>query len=147
MKIHSLTPILNVSSVVDSLLWFERLGWRRSFTYNEGGMIDGAELRNEHGDAGFAGLCAGEAQLFLCQDGQGLRGGAPARFLGDEAAGAMWMSLWLGSPAEVDEAHALALAHGITVLWPPTDEPWGVRECRIMHPDGHVFRLSAGLGE
>ena len=147
MKIHSITPILNVTSVPDSILWFERLGFARSFTHNQGGMIDAAELQNADGPATFGGLCAGEAQLFLCQDGQGLRGGKPARFDGDDDVGANWMSLWLGSPAEVDEAHALAVANGVTVLWPPTDEPWGVRECRIMHPDGHVFRLGAGLGE
>ena len=25
---------------------------------------------------------------------------------------------------------------------PPTDEPWGVREMHVRHPDGHVFRIS-----
>jgi hypothetical protein len=29
---------------------------------------------------------------------------------------------------------------------PPTDEPWGVREMHVRHPDGHVFRISKGLG-
>jgi hypothetical protein len=28
---------------------------------------------------------------------------------------------------------------------PPTDEPWGVREMHIRHPDGHVFRISKGI--
>ena len=27
-----------------------------------------------------------------------------------------------------------------TYTWPPTDEPWGVRELHVRHPDGHVFR-------
>ena len=27
---------------------------------------------------------------------------------------------------------------------PPTDEPWGVREMHVRHPDGHVFRISKG---
>jgi len=105
------------------------------------------EMLNERGEPTFGSVCSGEMQLFLCKDGQGLRGGKPARFDGDDDTGAMWLSLWLGSPADVDEAHARAVAQGVTVLWPPTDEPWGVRECRIMHPDGHVFRLSSGLGE
>lgn len=30
---------------------------------------------------------------------------------------------------------------------PPTDEPWGVREMHVRHPDGHVFRISRGMGE
>ena len=57
------------------------------------------------------------------------------------------MSWWLPSPADVDAAHALALHHGMTVTWPPTDEPWGVREFHLRHPDGHTFRVGAGLHE
>jgi hypothetical protein len=33
----------------------------------------------------------------------------------------------------------------VNISWPPTDEPWGVRECRLVHPDGHTFRVSAPL--
>ena len=40
-----------------------------------------------------------------------------------------------------------AVAQGLIVTWPPTDEPWGVREFHLRHPDGHMFRVSAGLGE
>jgi hypothetical protein len=29
----------------------------------------------------------------------------------------------------------------------PTDEPWNVREFHLRHPDGHTFRVSAGLEE
>jgi uncharacterized glyoxalase superfamily protein PhnB len=57
------------------------------------------------------------------------------------------MTWWLASLAEVDAAHQLALEHGLMVTWPPTDEPWGVREFHLRHPDGHTFRLSAGLEE
>lgn len=143
MNITGITPILNVSSVVDSVHWFERLGWARGFAHNAGGMLEPGALSNEHGQATFGSVCAGEGQIFLCQDAQGLRGGKPARFDGDDDTGATWMSLWLKTPAEVDAAHALAVANGVTVLWPPTDEPWGVRECRLMHPDGHVLRVGA----
>lgn len=55
------------------------------------------------------------------------------------------MSWWLRTPAEVDEIHRSALAKGIVVIWPPTDEPWGVRECRLREPDGHTFGISAPL--
>jgi hypothetical protein len=27
----------------------------------------------------------------------------------------------------------------------PTDEPWGVREFHLRHPDGHTFQVSSGL--
>jgi uncharacterized glyoxalase superfamily protein PhnB len=53
------------------------------------------------------------------------------------------MSWWVKTPNEIDAAHALALKHNLAVTRPPTDEPWGVRECRIVHPDGHTFRISA----
>jgi uncharacterized glyoxalase superfamily protein PhnB len=56
------------------------------------------------------------------------------------------MSWWVESPAEVDAQHASAVAQGLTVTWPPTDEPWGVREFHLRHPDGHTFRVSAGIG-
>jgi uncharacterized glyoxalase superfamily protein PhnB len=57
------------------------------------------------------------------------------------------MSWWVDSPAAVDATHKLALEQGLTVTWPPTNEPWGVRECHIQHPDGHTFRVSAGIEE
>ena len=55
------------------------------------------------------------------------------------------MSWFVSSPAEVDAIHQLALERGVTVTWPPTDEPWGVREFHIQHPDGHIFRVGAGI--
>lgn len=147
MNVTSITPILNVSDIGASLRWFAELGWQRGFAWNAGGTLAENAIGNEHGPATFASVCAGQVQIFLCLDGQGLRGGNPPRMDGDDDVGATWMSLWLPSPAEVDAAHARAVAAGVLVLWPPTDEPWGVRECRIMHPDGHVFRLSADLPE
>lgn len=146
MNLTAITPILNVSDVVKSLHWFEALGWKRGFTFNPGGMIAGAKDSNDAGPARFASVCSGAAEIFLCLDAQGLRGGKPARFDGDDDTGATWMSWWLKTPAEVDACHAQAQKLGITVLWPPTNEPWGVRECRLMHPDGHVFRVSASIG-
>lgn len=26
------------------------------------------------------------------------------------------------------------------------EKPWGVREMHLCHPDGHVFRISRGIG-
>jgi len=146
MNVRSLTPILNVSDVPASLAWFESLGWKRAFTWNDGGMIDDAADGNRHGAAHFGGICSGECTILLCGGGQGSRGTPPPRPVGDDDdTGGVWMSWWLDSPAAVDEAHALAVERGVCVVWPPTDEPWGVRECRIVHPDGHTFRISAGL--
>jgi len=134
MKVKHLTPILNVSNIVESFAWFEKLGWQKGWDWGD--------------PPTFGGVCNGEVEIFLCQDGQGSRGGPTPRHLGfNDDTGGVWMSWWLSSPAEVDAAHARALEQGLTVTWPPTDEPWGVRECHIQHPDGHTFRVSAGIEE
>ena len=54
------------------------------------------------------------------------------------------MSIWVD---DVDAIHAHCVANGIEVTFPPTDEPWGVREMHVRHPDGHVFRISKGTGD
>jgi uncharacterized glyoxalase superfamily protein PhnB len=146
MEIKGITPILNVSDVPVAIAWFEKLGWTRGFTYNECGAIENAADSNEHGAAGFAGICNGNGEIFLCLDGQGSRGGPQPRHASGDDTGGVWMSWWLASPAEVDALHAVAVRQGCTIAYPPTDEPWGVREFHLVHPDGHTFRVSAGIG-
>lgn len=131
MNVRELTPILNVSSLAESFAWFEKLGWHKAFDWQDEGS--------------FGGVVSGECKIFLCRDCQGARGGPEPREPWDNQAGSVWMTWWLDSPAAVDAAYAQAQAHGVTTLWPPTDMPWSVRECHIRHPDGHTFRVSAGL--
>jgi hypothetical protein len=121
MAVERVTPILNVASVADSQRWFEALGWSRGFSW-------------PHGDPApdFGSVCIGATEIFLCQDGQGGRGEQGA-----------WMTWWVPTLAQVDLVHALAMSLGAGVAKPPTDEPWGVREFHLRHPDGHVFRVSA----
>jgi uncharacterized glyoxalase superfamily protein PhnB len=145
MPIHNVVPILNVSSVPASFAWFEALGWKRGFSWNDGGMIASGADRNEQGDAGFGSVCSGEAEIFLCHGGQGSRGTIVPRFPGDDAIDGVWMSWWLDTLAEVDNLYATALQHKMMVTMPPTNEPWGVREFHLRHPDGHTFRVSAAL--
>ena len=147
MAVRSVTPVLNVSSLPDSFAWFEALGWSRGFSWNEGGMIANAADRNEHGEAGFGSVCSHDAQIFLCRGGQGSRGTVMPRWPGDDETDGVWMSWWMDSPADVDALHATAVRHGMTVTMPPTDEPWRVREFHLRHPDGHMFRISAGLDD
>ena len=71
---------------------------------------------------------SGSSEIFLCRGGQG--------GLGEHG---VWLSIWV---ADVDAVHATCDRHGITVLQTPRDEPWGVREMLIEHPDGHTFRIS-----
>ena len=60
MAIKGVTPVLNVSDVPRSLAWFESLGWKRGFTWNDGGMIEGAGDRTARGDAHVGSVCADE---------------------------------------------------------------------------------------
>ncbi len=131
INVHHVTPILNVSNLEQSLAWFEKLGWRKAW---------------DHGDPPtFGAVICGTSEIFLCQDCQGFRGGPMPREAWDNQAGSTWMTWWVGSPAEVDAAHALAVKLGFIAPWPPTDMPWSVRECHIRHPDGHTFRVSARI--
>ncbi|MEZ6002894.1 MAG: VOC family protein [Planctomycetota bacterium] len=142
MQIHQVTPILNVRDVPASLEFFEALGWQRTFAWNDAGMIEGAASSNAAGPAQFAGMCVAKSQLFLCRDGQGGRGG-PGQ---DPDQTGVWMSWWMSSPAEVDALYQRAGELGFETPMAPRNEPWGVREFWLRHPDGHTFRVSAGLG-
>jgi uncharacterized glyoxalase superfamily protein PhnB len=148
MPIKGVTPVLNVSSVGDSFVWFELLGWQRGFSWNEAGLIGegpSAPDKNEHGAAGFGSVCAGGANIFLCCGAQGSRGTIMPAFPGDDQTDGVWMSWWMDSAAEVDALHAIAVGNGMTVTYLPTDEPWGVREFHLRHPDAHMFRIGAGI--
>jgi len=136
MTIHAVTPILNVASVLESQAWFEKLGWSRGFTWPE----------NDPAPS-FGAVRSGKAEVFLCVGGQGSRGTIMPRFPGDDVTDGVWMSWWVSSPAEVDALHQTALSHAFIVTYPPTNEQWGVREFHLRHPDGHMFRVSAGLSD
>jgi uncharacterized glyoxalase superfamily protein PhnB len=133
MKVQGLTPILNVSNIEESFAWFTKLGWEKVWDWGE--------------PPSFGAVRSGRSEIFLCQNCQGSRDGPMPQFVGDDEAGGVWMSWWLESPAEVDAAYQLALKQGATVTMPPTGEPWSVREFHLRHPDGHTFRVGAGLEE
>lgn len=135
-SVQAITPILNVSNIPASIAWFEKLGWRKGFVWPE-----------DDPDPGFGSVCTDKAEIFLCRGAQGSRGTIAPRFPGDDETDGVWMSWWLPSPQDVDRVHAEALAQGMIVTHPPTDELWQVREFHLRHPDGHMFRVSAGLGE
>jgi catechol 2,3-dioxygenase-like lactoylglutathione lyase family enzyme len=137
-EVERVVPILNVSDIHDSFVWFEKLGWRKGFEWKAHPSDDAP---------GFGSVQAAGCEIFLCRDGQGSRGrGTNQRTFGpdgDETADkGAWMSIWVD---DVDAVHERCVAQGLDITHPPTDEPWGVRECHIRHPDGHVFRISQGL--
>jgi catechol 2,3-dioxygenase-like lactoylglutathione lyase family enzyme len=132
MNVQCLTPILNVSDMAESFAWFEKLGWKKLWDWGD--------------PPSFGAVGCGKIEIFLCEGGQGSRGPRTPEGARDDDGGA-WMCWMLESPAEVDEVHAAAVKQGLVVTWPPTDEPWGMREFHLRHPDGHTFRVGAGLGE
>lgn len=44
---------------------------------------------------------------------------------------------------DLDSLHTMLVAEGVELLQPPTDQPWGLRECLLRGPDGHRLRLCA----
>jgi len=133
MQARRLTPILNVSDIVASFVWFEKLGWKKGWDWGK--------------PPAFGGVCSGECEIFLCQNGQGGRGKSALTRTGgpggdDGAEKGVWMSIWVD---DVDAIHRRCLEQGLEITCPPTDEPWGVREMHVRHPDGHVFRVSKGI--
>jgi len=125
VTVRSVRPILNVASVRESLAWFAQLGWTTTFVWDDDD--------DEDGEPGFGGTGFGDdAEIFLCRNCQGARG--------------TWVSWFLDELADVDRMHERALELGLDVSQPPTDEPWGVREFHLRHPDGHTFRVGAFVG-
>ena len=97
----------------------------------------------------FGGVCSGECEISLCQNGQGGRGKSRFRATfgpesNEAAEKAVWMSIWVD---DVDAVHRECVAAGLDITFPPTNMPWNVREMHLRHPDGHVFRVSKGIGE
>lgn len=135
MPVRAVTPILNVSNVEASVDWFGKLGWRVGFLWPQHGQ----------GVATFGSVCSDKAEIFMCLDAQGSRGTIMPGVPGDDRTDGVWMSWWVDSPAEVDTLHASCVRQGLIVTCPPTDEPWGVREFHLRHPDGHMFRVGAGV--
>ena len=51
----------------------------------------------------------------------------------------------VGDAAAVDAVHAEALRRGLRVVYPLTDEPWGIRRFFVEDPSGAVVSLLAHL--
>lgn len=47
--------------------------------------------------------------------------------------------------ADVDASHRDAVAHGYPIVYPLTDEPWGVRRFHVADPNGVVVNVMSHL--
>jgi catechol 2,3-dioxygenase-like lactoylglutathione lyase family enzyme len=52
----------------------------------------------------------------------------------------------VGEPAAVDAAHAEVVRRGLQVVYPLTDEPWGVRRFFVEDPSGTIVNVLAHIG-
>ena len=121
MIVQGITPILNVSNLQESFDWFAKLGWAKKWDWS--GSDDGSEGRASFGAVGCDGF-----EIFLCQRCQG--------------AGGVWLTVWV---ADADEVETICRREGLAVVRAAQDEPWGVREVHVRHPDGHVFRVTGPI--
>ena len=45
--------------------------------------------------------------------------------------------------ADVDEVHARAIERGLHIVYPLTDEPWGMRRFFVVDPNGVIVNVSS----
>jgi catechol 2,3-dioxygenase-like lactoylglutathione lyase family enzyme len=69
------------------------------------------------------------------------RGGASLMLSeGDQGHAGTWM--WIAA-SDVDALWTELQSRGAHLRHPPTNYPWGSRECQVTDPDGHVLRFGA----
>jgi len=61
---------------------------------------------------------------------------------GDQGQAGTWV--W-GATSDVDALYEELRGRGARLRHPPTNYPWGSRECQVSDPDGHVLRFGADL--
>ncbi|NER83138.1 MAG: bleomycin resistance family protein [Leptolyngbya sp. SIO1D8] len=110
-KFESLTPILNVKNIPDSIRYYvDVLGFKQDWDWDD--------------PPTFASVSRDDVCIFLCQGAQGQSG--------------TWMSIFVEN---VDALHEDYKAKGAIIRQAPTNFPWGVREMNIEDPDGHRLRI------
>jgi predicted enzyme related to lactoylglutathione lyase len=48
--------------------------------------------------------------------------------------------------ADVDDVHSRAVSHGHSIVYPLTNEPWGVRRFFVIDPSGTIINVMCHLG-
>jgi len=99
MKVKRLTPILNVSNIVESFAWFEKLGWQKGWDWGD--------------PPTFGGVCNGDVEIFLCQMGK-VHAAVPCRFttrLGPGKVSAAMMKMAVSGLVGVWNRQARSMRH------------------------------------
>ncbi|TNE92566.1 MAG: bleomycin resistance family protein [Deltaproteobacteria bacterium] len=121
------TPILCVDDLPASLAYYTaQLGFELAWSWGEDQAFD------SEAHPTFACVCRGDVSVFLSERHQGVPGA--------------WMSLNVGSQADLDALHAEYVASGARIVEPPAVRVWGMREMWVEDLDGNVFRMGCPLG-
>jgi catechol 2,3-dioxygenase-like lactoylglutathione lyase family enzyme len=108
-RIENITPILSISDMNQSLAFYvDILGFKKA----------------DWGDDNFTSINRDKTALYLCKDGQGVRG--------------TWV--WIGFAGDIFLLHEKLKFMGVKIKLPPTNFSWAY-ELRVEDPDGHILRF------
>ena len=124
-QIHGAQPVLPVPDVAAAADWFVRvLGFDVDFLYGDAPHVHGRVKAGYLGPEGWGA----PIYIHLSRRTAPVHEGAEIR-------------LHVGH--DIDGLHHHALRAGATVLEPPADQPWGLREFVLQAPGGHRLVLGA----
>ena len=125
---RSVTPIIRVADVPTSIRYYvEALGFENEFGWSS----DAQAFVDDAPD--FACVYRGNVSFFLDH--------------GDQSAVGTRHSIFLNTLDELEALHHEYRQSGATIVEPPEDKPWGMREMLVSDPDGNTFRIGVGLGQ
>ena len=125
-QLHGVQPQLPVADVAAAAVWFrDVLGFSIDFLYGEP-PVHGRVRVGQMGPEGWGQ----PIYIHLA------RSAGPVLPCGETR-------LHVGH--DIDGLHDTVKARGATVLQPPTDQPWGLREMLLQAPGGHRLRLGAEI--
>jgi catechol 2,3-dioxygenase-like lactoylglutathione lyase family enzyme len=114
-RVENVTPILNVRDMNRSLAFYaDVLGFEKA----------------EWGDDSFTSVNRDNTGLYLCKEGQGMRG--------------TWV--WIGFDGDIFQLYEQLQAKGVIIKLPPTNFSWAY-EMQVEDPDGHILRFGTGPDE
>lgn len=122
-ELHGVQPVLPVPDVAAAAAWFvDKLGCEIDFLHGEPPV----HCRVRAGDGSWGQVVYIHLSL---ADGAITPCGETRLHVGQD----------------IDGLHRHLLARGATVLMPPTDQPWGLREIEVEAPGGHRLCLGAEI--
>jgi catechol 2,3-dioxygenase-like lactoylglutathione lyase family enzyme len=117
MKFESLIPILYSSDIERSIEYYIE-----KLAFEKKWIWDDEKT--------FGGASKDCVELFFCKLDQGNPG--------------TWLAI---NVDDIDEYYNIIKSKGATILSPPEDKPWNMREMLIRDPDGHIIRFGKRIEE